>query len=284
MWAADISLHAADQLTWTETTPSQIELAWNPSQAITIHTAQKTIDFRSAAPTVGEALAEAGLALQGLDYSQPYAADPLPADGQIRLYRLREEILLEQTLLPFGYETALLDDIELDQSKLVQSGAYGIEAERVRLRYQDEFEISRVSENRWVAQTPQPEVVGYGTKIVQKTLETANGTISYYRSLQFYATAYSPKSQGGSYSTATGEILRKGIVAIDPDYVPYGSRLYIPGYGVGLAADTGHIIGRWIDLGYSDDDKESWSRWTTVYFLWPPPAYVPPFIPAPSHY
>jgi 3D (Asp-Asp-Asp) domain-containing protein len=48
--------------------------------------------------------------------------------------------------------------------------------------------------------------------------------------------------------------------------------MYVPGYGLAEAADTGAISGRWIDLGYSNDDYVAWHQWVTVYFLWPPPA------------
>ena len=41
----------------------------------------------------------------------------------------------------------------------------------------------------------------------------------------------------------------RGIAAVDPDVIPLGTRLFIPGYGEAIAADTGGaIIGNKIDL------------------------------------
>ena len=39
------------------------------------------------------------------------------------------------------------------------------------------------------------------------------------------------------------------------------------------------VIGRWIDLGYSDEDYVSWHSYVTVYFLWPPPDNIVWIIP-----
>jgi 3D (Asp-Asp-Asp) domain-containing protein len=95
-----------------------------------------------------------------------------------------------------------------------------------------------------------------------------------------YAISYNVTSSGGDGITATGLPLERGIVAIDPRYIPYGTRMYVPGDGPALAADTGGgIIGRMIDLGFRDEDYESWHQWVTVYFLWPPPETVAWIIP-----
>jgi 3D (Asp-Asp-Asp) domain-containing protein len=58
-------------------------------------------------------------------------------------------------------------------------------------------------------------------------------------------------------------------VAVDPNVIPLGTRLYIPGYGEALAADTGSaVIGNIIDLGFADYEVPDWhTRWVTVYIL-----------------
>jgi len=65
------------------------------------------------------------------------------------------------------------------------------------------------------------------------------------------ATAYYSGGGGlnGNGITAIGLRAKKGIVAVDPKIIPLGTRLYIPGYGEALAADTGGWIkGSRIDL------------------------------------
>ena len=71
-------------------------------------------------------------------------------------------------------------------------------------------------------------------------------------------------------TTASGLPVGPGIVAVDPTVIPLGTRLYIPGYGRGVAADIGGgIKGRIIDLWYSTYAQcAKWGRRTvtiTVY-------------------
>jgi 3D (Asp-Asp-Asp) domain-containing protein len=65
------------------------------------------------------------------------------------------------------------------------------------------------------------------------------------------ATAYTAdtaKANPTGY-TANGMRAKWGIVAVDPDVIPLGTTVFIPGYGVAIAADTGGaIIGHRIDL------------------------------------
>ena len=90
------------------------------------------------------------------------------------------------------------------------------------------------------------------------------------RSINMKATAYSRFAPGcGSY-TARGNLLHKGLVAVDPNVIPLGTRLYIPGYGFAIADDTGGAIkGHIIDLAF-DSHQEAINfgvRHITVYIL-----------------
>jgi 3D (Asp-Asp-Asp) domain-containing protein len=50
-------------------------------------------------------------------------------------------------------------------------------------------------------------------------------------------------------TTATGLPVQPGVIATDPAYIALGTRMYVPGYGEGIAADTGGAVKGWtIDL------------------------------------
>ena len=59
---------------------------------------------------------------------------------------------------------------------------------------------------------------------------------------------------------------------MDPRVINLRTRVYVPGYGIGIAGDTGGgLRGHRIDLGYDDDNLVLWHTWVDVYLLTPVP-------------
>jgi 3D (Asp-Asp-Asp) domain-containing protein len=69
--------------------------------------------------------------------------------------------------------------------------------------------------------------------------------------------------------TATGMPTGWGVVAVDPSVIPLGTRLTIPGYGEGVAADTGSAVrGNAIDLWFPTlAQANAWGRRTVTITL-----------------
>lgn len=69
--------------------------------------------------------------------------------------------------------------------------------------------------------------------------------------------------------TATGIPVGWGVVAVDPSLIPLGTRMTIPGYGEGIAADTGSAVrGATIDLWFpSLAQARAWGRRTITITL-----------------
>lgn len=75
----------------------------------------------------------------------------------------------------------------------------------------------------------------------------------------------------GGVGTASGLPLGWGTVAVDTDVIPFGTKMYIPGYGDGVAADTGSaIIGKIIDIWFPTcAQARAWGRQTlTITVYW----------------
>jgi 3D (Asp-Asp-Asp) domain-containing protein len=126
---------------------------------------------------------------------------------------------------------------------------------------------------------PVNEVIGYGTRITTNVVQTEQGPREYWRLVRMRVTSYTPSSSGRAPDdphygiTASGLPAGHGVVAIDRSVVPWKSEVFVPGYGVAIAGDTGGgVRGRWIDLGYPDGGYESWSGYVDVYYLTPIPA------------
>lgn len=283
LWEAGIQLRAGDRLSVPFDQPLSEDMAVEirMGRELEITADGMSVTGYSAAQTVGEALAEAGVALQDLDYSQPAEDEPVPEDGVIRVVRVAEELVLEQTAIP--YETQLLadDTLEMNTRKVIQEGANGIKASRVRVRYEDGVEVSRVSEGDVIIAEAVTRIVHYGSKIVDKVADTADGPITYYMAVNVTATSYSPCRSGVAGKcypgTSLGLPVQKGVIGVNRAWYNLfkGTQIYVPGYGVGTIADVGYYpySDYWIDLGYSDADYVSWGATNlTIYFLSPPPA------------
>jgi 3D (Asp-Asp-Asp) domain-containing protein/peptidoglycan hydrolase CwlO-like protein len=70
-------------------------------------------------------------------------------------------------------------------------------------------------------------------------------------------------------TTATGIPVGWGVVAVDPAFIPLGTRLFVPGYGEGVAADTGSAVrGAMIDVWFPRcTQAEGWGRRTVTITL-----------------
>jgi resuscitation-promoting factor RpfB len=288
LWSMGVRLSSVDLLSvdpgeaLDETEPIVLTRA----RPVTIQSGEREVVVSTASERVGAILAEAGISLQNLDYSIPGEDELLPDDRTIRVVRVHEDVVLEQTTEPFETEYVPDPETELDQRSVIEPGQYGIRVTRLRVRYEDGQEVSRQQEDEWVASEPKKQVMGYGTKVVVRTLDTPSGPIEYWRAVTVYATSYSPCRLGVdrcSNITASGRLLEHGIVAVNRAWYSWmrGQSVFVPGYGRAVVADTGGgVPGKyWIDLGYSDDDYQGWHHNVTLYFLTPVPPTIPWILP-----
>jgi uncharacterized protein YabE (DUF348 family) len=289
LWENGIHLDVADQLApgFNELLQNFTSVRLNRAEPLSIQVDGKQVSGLSSAENVGQALAEAGVALQGVDFSIPAENKPVPANGKIKVVRVREEVILEQKPIPFTSEFQADPQTEIDQRSVIQPGQYGVEVTRYRVRYEDGQEVDRSVESNWVASQPKTQKLGYGTKVVVRTLDTPNGKIEYWRAITVYATAYSPCGLGNVakcyYGTSSGLPVKRGVVAVTYKWylLMGGQQVYVPGYGKGIIADVGGgIPGKyWIDLGFTDAELEEWHQNVTLYFLTPVPANITWILP-----
>lgn len=94
-------------------------------------------------------------------------------------------------------------------------------------------------------------------KTLEKLQSTKLAPRKVKKEMKVNASAYSAQDPGCSNYTSTGQLLRKGIVAVDSKVIPLGTKMYIPGYGYGIAADIGSAIkGHKIDVAF-ESQKEA---------------------------
>jgi peptidoglycan DL-endopeptidase CwlO len=141
-----------------------------------------------------------------------------------------------------AYLQQLAAQRSLNQAQIgsLESRAQSIEANARRVAVAQT--VSTVSSSAPVA---PPTPAGPGTMTVTATAYTLQGT------------------------TATGAPVGYGVVAVDPSVIPLGTRITIPGYGEGVAADTGGAIqGAVIDLWFpTAAQAAAWGRQTVTITL-----------------
>jgi 3D (Asp-Asp-Asp) domain-containing protein len=114
-------------------------------------------------------------------------------------------------------------------------------------------------------------VTGTVDRTMIDALQRAKGAPDRYRRVvNMEASAYTTEDPGNGSYTYRGNQLRKGLVAVDPNVIPLGARLYIEGYGYAIADDTGgYIRGNRIDLAYESRGEalQFGRRTVSVYIL-----------------
>ena len=280
LFDAGLRLYRADSVYPASATPVQhgMHIRIERSIPAIVHVDNHVLRTRTHRSRVGEVLADLGVTLNGQDYAHPPLNASLGDGGEIRVVRVAETVIVEQNPIPFDAVWRPDPDSEIDTQSLLQEGEPGVLERRIRFRYENNQVVARRVEGESVVLAPADRVMGYGTKVIVRQLPTSSGVVEYWRVYRMLATSYSAATSGTPRSaphygyTALGLKMRHGIVAVDRRVIQLGTEVYVPGYGVGLAGDTGGtIVGRHIDLGYDDDNLELWYSWVNVYLLTPVP-------------
>jgi len=151
---------------------------------------------------------------------------------------------------PIPYPTLRKPTFQLRSgtSRTIRNGTAGVKEVTYRVFIQpDGTELRREVTGSRVLKPPTAEVVEDG-----RTAQLpSRGYFSGRRVVTMSATWYDPYNDGSNDHgrTYTGVLAGYGVVAVDPRFMPLGTRLYIEGYGYAVAADTGGAIkGNRIDL------------------------------------
>jgi uncharacterized protein YabE (DUF348 family) len=234
-------------------------------------------NVKTRGQTVGDVLAQAGVGLAESDRLVPRATRTVRSGMTIRVTTVRDVVETAVESIPYASFTHYDSELPEGESVMAQGGWSGSVQREYRVRVINGKETRRELVSETVT-PPQDEVIVVGTYVKPAAPVAVAAAVAppasasqqgCARTLNVYATWYTASSAGGSGITATGTSVYKGIIAVDPRVIPLGTRMYIPGYGYGVAADTGGgIVGNIIDLGYGAGDVMDWrSRYLDICIL-----------------
>lgn len=261
----------------------------NRSQRVTIIQYGRSTTVSAFGETVSQLLARLNIVLEEGDVLSA-SADSDTYNGMI--LRIDHVVESEQTYtsaIPF--ETTYCYDSSLPDgdTQVLTAGIDGEMLCSTLVTYVNGEETERAVLSESIAVAPVTEIVAIGTGKTIAVDPDARPVISdgyiylptgeilaYTQALQMRATAYTHTDPGCDMITSTGTTVHIGTVAVDPRYIPYGTRMFIVAndgsyvYGISTAEDCGGAIkGDRIDLYFPTYDEciQFGCRNCTVYIL-----------------
>jgi 3D (Asp-Asp-Asp) domain-containing protein len=220
--------------------------------------------FVTTQTTVGSFLEERKITLSAWDEPNVSMNEAITSNMSIVVDKVEQRVKKE--IKPIKFTTKEVKDKTLEKGKkeVTTKGKLGKEEYQVVALYKNGKLLIKdgkpvLTKTLVNKVAPVMEVVKLGTKEPEKEEEgKPASSVPSGQAMTFESTAYT------SYGTktATGTTPKKGTVAVDPKVIPLGTKLYIEGYGYGVAEDTGgRIKGHIIDVYFTNEaDCVQWGR------------------------
>lgn len=228
---------------------------------ITVNDGGQTTEIVTTPCTVEEFLAENNIVLNEFDVVTPALTEVLQPGMTVEISRINKYQVQEEVGIP--YDTTVNKDATKyeDYHNVDVAGQDGL-----ALNTYEVVEINgQVQQKNLISSTTTKEPV---TQV--ETVGTNSYTSAPGEAFEVTATAYTiPEGQDVAY-TATGMILTRNpnlkVIAVDPDVIPLGSKVWVEGYGVAIAADTGGAInGNKIDVFLpTEEECYAWGNKTVT--------------------
>lgn len=165
--------------------------------------------------------------------------------------------------------------IAAGKTAIVEAGRSGLRVITYRYERRGNGKATRTMLASRIVRIPRARVIAHGVAAYASLARFAEqgfaSAIHFAGSaIRMIATAYTAGCSGCSGVTASGLRAGFGVIAVDPQVIPLGTKLFIPGYGRAVAGDTGGaILGNRVDLGMNTqhDALQYGRRPITVYVL-----------------
>ena len=237
---------------------------------VTIVDGGKPKQVWSTSTTVANFLKQQGVQLGELDRVESKLEDIITPGKEIAVVRVEKVTDVVEDSIDFAVETKNDESLLKGHEKVEQPGVEGKVSRTYEVVYENGQEVSRTLMSENVLQQPTTEIVAVGTKVAVASVSRSENAGGEPNGREFYvtATAYTATCNGCSGITKTGINLLANphlkVIAVDPNVIPLGSKVWVEGYGYAVAGDTGGAIkGNIIDLFMPNvEDAYSWGRKT----------------------
>lgn len=242
----------------------------------------KQLKIASAEDDVEDMLNSEGIELNEFDKVTPLKTDKINKGTKVQITRVNSQ--LQKETLPVDFSTVIQkdDNMEKTESKIVQEGQIGEREVTTRVVLENGKEKTRDIISDIIKKQPIQKILLQGT-LSALNLSRGGAKVLYTKAINCRATAYfagaisTGKSPGmpGYGITASGALAVRNpdgysTIAVDPRVIPIGTRVYVEGYGLAIAQDTGGAIqGNTIDVFFNTQSEcQNWgAKYINVYIL-----------------
>lgn len=226
---------------------------------------KKVATYQTTKATVGEFLQEKKVTITPWDELKTNPDQKIVNGMDVVIDKVETKISKLVEEIPFKEEEKKSDQLAKGKKEVKRKGEKGKKVYEVVVTYYNGKPLIKdgepVKEKRLVKEIkPVDQLVLVGTKEEENEDSPTQTAPSGGRTMVVQATGYTHTGN----PTATGTMPRRGTIAVDPSVIPLGTRLYVPGYGYGVAEDTGGAVnGRIIDLFFETRSEAiNWGRRT----------------------
>jgi len=275
----------------TEPTVEGKSITVQRSQTITVIYHGKTMKATTLGETAGELLTRLGLQVTGEDMVS-HGMEEMTYDGMVlRIDRVEVKPLTYSSTLAHPDYRCREASVPEGLERVLAEGVDGELLCTANVTYINGIEAQREVLTERVTKAPVAEIIGIGTAIREAIPTDPYGlpeigvdyiklptgeVLTYTGTAHIRATAYTHTDAGCDFTTSTGTKVHRGTVAVDPRYIPYGTKMFIMAsdgsyvYGIATAEDCGgDIKGDRMDLYLPTHQEciEFGRRVCTLYFL-----------------